>query len=351
MHLCTSTIPNPSSTRKGTSVRLSDRGLDLELTKEGRLLLLVLESTVAEGGGGVDELEVDLLEVGSRSVDLERFSEGDDPLSGTGDGTLEDDGVASEDTVVREAAHGGEALLSDVVRGGARLGVGTVDDSVDLVVSAGSVVVTVLTGSGDREHDLGRVPSTDTGDLSETSVRLSRQSGNTPSGRQRDFATIQHGHDSPLDDTLNTLTLGNGGNVDHLVLLEDGANSDLLLKVALGELDLVGNRSTVDLNLHEVGLLLRKTSLGVLGVGEDSDDGAVLLDSLELSGDRSARVVRVLLGVSGEGLLLGSVPVLVESSLELVREVLGPHGRERSQASGRLDVSDSSDNDNRWPGS
>lgn len=104
-------------------------------------------------------LEVDLLEVGSGSVGLEGFSEGDDPLPDTWDGTLKDNGVGSEDTVVGETTHGGKGFVSDIVRSSTRLGVGTVADSVDLVVSAGSVVVTVLTGSGDGEHDRRRVPS------------------------------------------------------------------------------------------------------------------------------------------------------------------------------------------------
>lgn len=58
-----------------------------------------------------------------------------------------------------------------------------------------------------------------------------------------------------------------------------------------------------------MGLLLLQTGLGQLRVGEDSDDGTVLLDSLELSGDRLSAVLRVLLSVSGESLLLRSVPV------------------------------------------
>jgi len=293
MHICTSRRHGAASRLVQLQKPLGDRSLDLELTKESGLLLESLETTVTVRGGGVDELEVDLLEVGSRGVGLEGFSEGDDPLLDTRDGTLKDDAVGSEDTVVGEATHGGERLVSDVVRSSTRLGVGTVADSVDLVVSAGSVVVTVLTGTGDREHDRRRVPSSDTGDLSETSVRLSGKLGDTPT----------------LGNTLVTLTVGDGNGVDDLVLLEDGVDTDLLLEVRLGELDLVGDGSTVDLDLHEVGLLLVKTSLAVLGVGKDSDDRTVLLDSLELSGDGSTRVLGVLLVVSGESLLLGSVPV------------------------------------------
>ena len=72
-------------------------------------------------------------------------------------------------------------------------------------------------------------------------------------------------------------------------------------------------RST-DLDLHDVGLALAvsalATRLGHLGVGDDAHDRAVLLDALELVVNvLLAGVTLVLLGVLGEGLLLGLVPV------------------------------------------
>jgi hypothetical protein len=70
-----------------------------------------------------------------------------------------------------------------------------------------------------------------------------------------------------------------------------------------------------------VRLLLLERGLGDLGVGEDADDGAVLLDALELAGDGLAVVLGVLLGVLGEGLLLAPVPVLVESPLDLIGKI------------------------------
>lgn len=82
-----------------------------------------------------------------------------------------------------------------------------------------------------------------------------------------------------------------------------------------------------------------------LGVGEDADDGAVLLDALELAGDGGAGGLGVLLGVLGEGLLLGLVPVLVEAAADLVAEMLGPDGGEGTQAAGSLDVANETNND------
>lgn len=60
-----------------------------------------------------------------------------------------------------------------------------------------------------------------------------------------------------------------------------------------------------------MGLLLSEAELLDLGVGEHTDDGAVLLQCLQLSLNLLL-AVRVLLGVLGEGLPLGLVPVLVE---------------------------------------
>lgn len=278
---------------------------------------------------GVDELEGDLLEVSARGVNTEGLAEGDDTLLDTGDGALEHDKVVADKGVVRPAADGVDRLLGEVELGGAGALVGAVVDAVDLVVDRGTAVVTVLTGTGNREHDLRRVPSTDTGDLAETTVGLAGKLGNTPT----------------RDDTGVTVTLGDGDNVDALVLLEDGLDVKGLLEVGLGELDLVGDGATVDLDLGEVGLLLGKAGLRELGVGEDANDGGVLLDTLKLASNGGAVVLGVLLGVAGEGLLLRTVPVLVEATLDLVREVLGPNGGKGAETTGSLNVADDTDDD------
>ena len=132
------------------------------------------------------------------------------------------------------------------------------------------------------------MPCTDTSDLAETLVRLARELLGAP--------TVGY--------TLETVTLGDGNYIDNLVLLEDGADGDGLFEKAVGELDLVGDGAAVDLDLHQMGLLLGKTGLADLGVGEDADDGAVLADALELTCDALAAVLGVLLGVARERLLL-----------------------------------------------
>lgn len=74
-------------------------------------------------------------------------------------------------------------------------------------------------------------------------------------------------------------------------------------------------------------------------VADDSDDRAVLLDSVKVLLECAAFDFFLVLG---EALFLASVPVLVESSLEFFTEVLGPDGAESSEASRGVDVADKS---------
>ncbi len=80
-------------------------------------------------------------------------------------------------------------------------------------------------------------------------------------------------------------------------------------------------------------------------MSKDTDDSAVFLDALEFASNRSTLVVGVLLGVLGESLLLRSVPVLVESSSQLVAKMFCPDRREGSEAARSFDVTDKTDND------
>jgi hypothetical protein len=222
-----------------------------------------------------------------------------------------------------------DGLLGGVVLGGGVSLVVTLSDAVDLVVDGSTVVVTVLTGTGNGPLDVVRVPRSDTGNLAQTLVGLARQLLGSPTG----------------SNTLVSLTLGDGDDVDNLVLLEDGVDRDGLLEQVAGELDLLLDGSTVDLDLHQVGLLLLERGLADLGVGEDADDSAVLVDAGKLVGDVLS-TVGVLLGVLGEGLLLRLVPVLVEPAADLVGQVLGPDSGERTQTTGSLDVTDNTNADN-----
>jgi hypothetical protein len=130
-------------------------------------------------------------------------------------------------------------------------------------------MVSILTGTGNSPLDVGWMPGTDTSNLSETFVSLSRKLLGSPSAC----------------DTLETVTLGDGNDINQLVLLEDAADLNWLLEQAVSKLNLVSNATTIDLNFHQVCLLLLEGSLANLGVSEDTDNSAVLLDALELTGD------------------------------------------------------------------
>lgn len=191
-----------------------------------------------------------------------------------------------------------DGLLGDIEFSGGVTLVGTLSNTVDLVVDRGTVVVTHLTSTGNSPLDVVRMPSTDTSNLTETLVCLARKLLGAPT----------------RGDTVETVTLGDGNDINNLVLLEDAVDVNGLLEETVGEVNLVGNGATVDLDFHQVSLLLLEGGLADLSVGEDTDDGAVLLDALEFAG----AALGVLLGVASESLLLALVPVLVEAALELV---------------------------------
>ena len=82
-----------------------------------------------------------------------------------------------------------------------------------------------------------------------------------------------------------TATLGDTNGVDHLVLGEDGVDGDLLLEVVVAPLDLLGNGTTVDLDLDQVGLLLAEGESLHLSVADGTDGDGVLEIKLIFIGD------------------------------------------------------------------
>ena len=196
----------------------------------------------------------------------------------------------------------GDLLLGDVIVGRGVGGILTLTESVDLVVGRRPMMIAVLTGPSHGPLNVRRVPGADAGDLTQTLVGLAGKLLGSPSA----------------GDALEAVTLGDGDAVDHLVLLEDGADLDRLLEEGTSEVDLVGHGASVDLNLHQMGLLLLERRLADLRMRQHAHDGAVSLHSLQLACDGRSRLLRMLLGVLGEGLLLALVPVLVEAALHLV---------------------------------
>lgn len=95
-----------------------------------------------------------------------------------------------------------------------------------------------------------------------------------------------------------------------------------------------------------MSFVLSETELSDLSGGEDSDDGAVLLDAVDVTLDGFLVILGELVAVVvlGESLLLGVHPVLVHSTLDILRLVLSPDGTESSEATGGFDVTNITDN-------
>ena len=345
------------------------------------LLLLGLEATVTNLGRRVDPFELDLLLSVARGLSQQGLAQSDHALLGADDGTLEHDVVLVHNTIVGEATHGGDGLNRQIVLG---LGVGVLSlvlthgslaDAEDLLVHLGTMVITILTGTRARVTNAGRVPSADTGDLAQTTMRLAGQTENTP--------TSHH--------TLHTLTTGDTDAVDHIVVGEHGVDGDLFLEQVEAPdrrgqrphvrrahkrqpqimtrrcdsaelhgtcftraehdqqhspLDLGLDVATVDLNLHQVSLLGAQANLADLGVSQQTDHLAVLAHAVEL------RLQVVLagsqtLGVASERLSLGAIPVLVEATLQLLAQVFSPHGGQSAQTLGGLDVANQTNSNHR----
>ena len=104
------------------------------------------------------------------------------------------------------------------------------------------------------------MPSTDTGDLAETSMLLTVKTADT------EF----------LDQTGHALTAGNTDCVNALAPIEDLTDVHFLLEFALGSDDLLGNSAFVDLDLEvDVSLELAESKLADLSGADDTVDSGV----------------------------------------------------------------------------
>merc|ERR1719221_640664 len=191
-------------------------------------------------------------------------------------------------------------------------------------------MVSHLASTRDPALHTSRVPRTDARNFAKTTVRLAGQPGDAPAS----------------DNAVDPVTLGGADDVDHLVLLEDVGDLDLLLEEADAEVDLLRGGAAVDLDLLDVSLLLAASGLRHLGVADGTDVLAVLLHPLDLGAHGGAALLARLapaLLVLAEGLLLARVPPLVEAALALLAQVSSPHAGQRAHAAGGVNVADEPD--------
>jgi len=297
-----------------------------------------LESTVTEFGGGIDGFQVDLFQIFSFVMGQQWFSENDWSLSDTHAGSLDHDKVVLDFTVVWEASDWIDGFFSQIGFGGtvvhvdlAVFGLVAGTQSVDLFVDFDSVVVTFLTTSGNGVGNSGWMPSTNTSDLSETSVCFSGKFLGTPSAGY----------------TLSSVTLSDTNAIGVVVGFEDGSNSDLLFKETFGEVNFGGGVTSVNLKFDDVSFLLFEWKHFHLGVGDESNNLAVLFDLVQSSLLGRFRFSPFLL-VFSESQFLGFSPVFVKSPFSFVTDMFSPDGLEGSETSWGLDVTNNTDSDHWW---
>jgi len=227
-----------------------------------------LEPTVTELGRCVDQCQCNLFSGNALGLWDEGFTQIQNALADTNARALEHNKVLLDHSVMREATHGIDGLLSDVLLGGgivlndlAILGVEAFSDAIDLFVNLRSVMVAFLADASDRESNTRRMPSTNTGNLAKTLVSLTRQLFDVPTS----------------DNTFDSVTLGDADDVNHLILAENILDRNRLLQQPASKVDLLWDGTAVELDFVDVGLLLSFLKKLDLSVGDDADDGAVFL--------------------------------------------------------------------------
>jgi len=146
-------------------------------------------------------------------------------------------------------------------------------------------------------------------------------------------------------DSFIAFTLSSGKSVDQVVFTKYGIYGDFLFEKTFSEINFfLCGFTTVNLYLHNVGLLTSKLESSHLGVSNDSDNTAVGCDLREfLVNVRSSLFGGVFFGGLGESLLLGSVPVLVHATKEFVTEILSPYCGERTKSRRSSNISHETD--------
>merc|ERR1711920_1112214 len=122
----------------------------------------------------IDELQLNLLRGLAANLRQERLPQGDQALAAAHDGALHHDPILGHLAVVREAAHGRDALLGQVVfsHGVVRVILDRLANAIDLLVDFSAVMVTTLTGTWHLELHTRRVPRANARNLAEATVRL-----------------------------------------------------------------------------------------------------------------------------------------------------------------------------------
>jgi len=281
-------------------------------------------------GTGINKLEINRFKMLPGGMVHQTLPKDQCPLLDPHRGTLEHNPIFIDFPVSHESPHGCNSLFCEIGSGHAGgSALLLLANAVDLLVHFTAVEVSILPRTRYSGGNPCRMPRSNTSDFAQTAVRLARKTTDSPT----------------RDDPLESLPLGNPDDVDVFVLAEHRVNGHFLFKERLCEIKLGLGVSAVDLNFHDVCLFETQVELLDLRVCNDPNNGAELDNAIEFGLNVGAVVVGVLLGVFGERLPLGLVPVLVQTSLEFVAQVLGKHGGEGAETARSFDVPDDAHND------
>lgn len=116
--------------------------------------------------------------------------------------------------------------------------------------------------------------------------------------------------------TLESFALGDTNDIDHFVLGKDLLDGHLLFEMLTGKVDFISNASTVQLDFHDVSLLLAASQQLLLSVANHTDNLAILLDLIEiLLNFFLANIILPFKTSLSKGLLLGLGPSLQNQKL------------------------------------
>ena len=198
------------------------------------------------------------------------LSQGGKPLLKSNAATLQHDEILFHLPLVRESTHGCNSLISQIIICGCAilnelhviLGTLPVDPFIDLSL----VVASLLTNSWYGELEPARTPGFNASKLSQTLVSLPWQFLSVPLASR----------------ALEPVTVGHFNDINHFILNKDSANRNFFLKVFPSKVDLISNGSAIQLNLHDMSLLLPVSEDLHLNVHDRADGSAILFHLIQI---------------------------------------------------------------------